>query len=65
MGDTIKIINTGKEIAKSLEQYLKENDLKNEGIGTEEIYLTDTESNFLNVAKQLFHKEIKIQKIDL
>lgn len=65
LGDTIKIINTGKEIAKSLEQYLKENDLKNEGIGTEEIYLTDTESNFLNVAKQLFHKEIKIQKIDL
>ena len=63
LGDTIKIINTGKEIAKSLEQYLKENDLKNEGIGTEEIYLTDTESNFLNVAKQLFHKEIKIQKI--
>lgn len=65
LGDKIKIINTGKEIAKSLEQYLKENDLKNEGIGTEEIYLTDTESNFLNVAKQLFHKEIKIQKIDL
>lgn len=65
LGDKIKIINTGKEIAKSLEQYLKENDLKNEGIGTEEIYLTDTESNFLNVAKKLFHKEIKIQKIDL
>lgn len=56
-----KIINTGKIIAENFEKYIeKGNDDKMKVETTEEkyqIYLTDTECNFINVAKKLLKDE--------
>ena len=56
-----KIINTGKIIAENFEKYIeKGNDDKMKVDTTEEkyqIYLTDTECNFINVAKKILKDE--------
>jgi len=55
-----EIINTGKIIA----DYIEKNDLDgNENLEEDEIYLTDTECNFLDVAKNILNKDIKIKKL--
>ena len=66
LGRNIDIINTGEMVAKELEQYLLENDLKNDKLNKSEvdIYLTDTECNFLNVARKLLeNEEMNIKKL--
>lgn len=62
LGKKVEIINTGEKLSKDLEEILKkqqkENTSKEEGDC--EIYLTDTETNFLQVASKLLkEKEIK------
>jgi glutamate racemase len=46
VGDNITIIEPGKEAALLLKKFLDDNDLKNEGKGSLEIYLSDIPRNF-------------------
>ena len=63
--DTL-IINTGEMVSKAVEKYLVEHNLQNEEKHEAEyqIYLTDTECNFINVAKQLVKDDGIIEKIE-
>ena len=59
LGENVEIINTGKMVSKDLKEMLTlanmQNDTKNQG--DYEIYLTDTETNFINVAEKLLENE--------
>ena len=61
----IDVINTGEMVSKYLKEYLKENNMKNsaENKAKYEIYLTDTECNFLNVANKLLQDDTITQNI--
>lgn len=62
----VEIINTGEMVAKELEEYLLQNKIENDSNNSKktDIYLTDTECNFLNVAKKLLENEnIDIKKL--
>lgn len=66
LGNNIEIINTGKMVANEIKKYIEQNNLQNR---TErsltEIYLTDTECNFINVAKNILKVEnLNIKKIE-
>lgn len=67
LGSNVKLVNTGEEIAKFLEVYLEENNIKNNDskIGKEKIYLTDVECNFINVASILLNRKVKVEKLML
>lgn len=69
LGNSVNIINTGKKIAKYLRNYLKENNIENdkENIGKYEIYLTDTECKFIEVAKNISNNinTSNIKKVDI
>ena len=55
-----EIINTGKIIA----DYIAKSDLASiENLDDDEIYLTDTECNFLEVAKNILNQDIEIKKL--
>ena len=54
-------------VAEELKEFIYANNLENstEKSGNTEIFLTDLECNFINVAKSLMQKDrIDIQKID-
>lgn len=59
------IINTGETVSKAVEKYLIKNELENEKEHQAEyqIYLTDTECNFIHVARQLIKEDDMIEKI--
>ena len=58
----VDIINTGEKVAIYVKKYLQDNDLQNDDKEKKNIiFLTDTESNFINIAKTLLQKEIKIE----
>lgn len=62
----IEIINVGETVARDLEKYMNKQQIKNEekNDSNVEIYLTDTECNFLNVARKLLeNEEIEIKRI--
>lgn len=61
----VEIINTGEMVSKYLNKMLKINELQNDENkkGKYEIFLTDTETNFVNVAKKLLNNENVIQNI--
>lgn len=65
LGDSVEIINTGEIMAKYLKDYLKQNNLSNNtgNVSNYKIYLTDTECNFINVAKNLLNDESMQNKI--
>lgn len=66
LGSKVEIINTGKQMAKCLEKYLKEKEiLGNYKNAKYEINLTDTECSFINVAEKLLGKKVEINKIEL
>ncbi len=69
LGNNVELINTGEKIAEYVEEYLKINDMQsNSSIGEHKYYLTDTECNFINVAKNILQDENitnKIQKIEI
>jgi len=55
LSENTMIINTGETVSKEVEHFLAEHNMKNdrENKAKYQIYLTDTEVNFLNVASQL------------
>ena len=57
LSDNVEIINTGEMISKDLNKILRINEMQNEEErkGKYEIYLTDTETNFVNVDKKLLN----------
>lgn len=63
----VETINTGKQMAKYLKKYLQENNMLNQNKNNGEyiINLTDTETNFMNVAEKLLGKKIQINKLEL
>lgn len=63
--DTL-IINTGEMVSEAVEKYLEEYQMQNEknNEAKYQIYLTDTECNFINVAKQLVKDDEIIDKIE-
>lgn len=62
----VDIINTGEKVANFLNKYLKENKIENNDAKRDyDIYLTDTESNFVNIAKSLLQDEIKIKEVKI
>ncbi len=67
LGNNVEIINTGKQMAKYLKEYLNKNNMENTITNKENysINLTDTECNFINVAEKLLNKSLKINKIEL
>ena len=59
----VDIINTGEKVATYIQKYLEENKMQNDNTKKDDlIYLSDTESNFINIAKNLLQEEIKIQE---
>lgn len=59
----VDIINTGEKVATYVQKYLADNNLRNDEKNKKNIiYLTDTESNFINIAKNLLQEEIKIEE---
>lgn len=68
LGEKVDIINTGEKLAKYLKSYLIENNMQNDDNlkPNYELFLTDTECNFINVANKLLQKSmINIEKINL
>ena len=55
LNESIEIINTGEILSKYLKEYLEKEQKQNkkDNVGNYEIYLTDTETNFVNVAEKL------------
>ena len=63
LGVSVDIVNTGEKLAKYLKQYIIDNNLENYNEKPKyELFLTDTECNFINVANKLLDNKIK--KID-
>ena len=65
LDEKVEIINTGEMVSKNLEEILKMYNIQNDTNhnGNYEIYLTDTETNFVNVAGRLLeNKDIKISE---
>lgn len=68
LGEKVDIINTGEKLAIYLKDYLVENNMQNnDKFNTNyDLFLTDTECNFINVANKLLQKSmINIKKINL
>ena len=66
VGENVDIINTGEMVAKEVKEYIIKNKMQNNDneISNTQIYLTDLECNFINVAKKLLQVEdVNIQKI--
>lgn len=66
IGENVDIINTGKMVANNVKEFINNNKLENDSKkeGNTQIYLTDIECNFVNVAKKLMQQEkLDIKKI--
>lgn len=65
LGKNVEIINTGEMLSKDLKKVLIKNCKQNEETeqGKCEIYLTDTETNFIRVAKKLLKDDEILQTI--
>ncbi len=65
LGENVEIINTGEMVSKDLKEILASSDMQNDvnNHGNYKIYLTDTETNFINVASKLLENEnIKVNE---
>ena len=61
----VDIINTGEKVATYVKKYLEDNNMQNDEENKKDIiYLTDTESNFIIIAKNLLQQEIRIEEAD-
>lgn len=60
-----QVINTGEMVAKEIKEYIQKNGLETDTKkrSIDEIYLTDTECNFIEVAKKLINEDHIIQNI--
>lgn len=64
LGNEVDVINTGEKLSDYLKKYLEERKWLNPTRKKEyEIYLTDTESNFIQIAQNLLQNENSISKI--
>ena len=64
LGNKVDVINTGEKLSRYLINYLEKKELlKESGKGKYEIYLTDTETNFIDVASKLLDNEESIKDI--
>lgn len=64
LGENIEIINTGTTLAVKLQEELKkQNLLSNKKEANYQFYLTDVETNFIQVAQKLLQNQNKIEKI--
>lgn len=64
LGNQVEIINTGEMVANDIENYLVNHEMqKEEGKADYQIYLTDTECNFIEVAKKLLNDDELVNKI--
>lgn len=65
LGKKVEIIHTGEKLSKDLKEILTKQEAENKGEkrGNYEIYLTDTETNFVKVAKKLLKNDEIIQNI--
>lgn len=66
LGDKTEVIDTGEKLSKDLKGLLEKLNQKNvqNRIGNYQIYLTDTETNFINVAEKLLQNKHIIDKIN-
>lgn len=66
LGKQIEIINTGEILSKKLKYLLEERSIQNQSkkIPNYEMYLTDKETNFIQVANQLLGSENKIEQVE-
>ena len=67
LGKNVEIINTGEIVAKDVKKYIFDNKIENneKNKSNTQIYLTDLECNFINVAKKLMNqKDILLKKIE-
>lgn len=67
LGKNVDVINTGEMLAKTLNETLKSSNIANEEKEAKEyeIYLTDMETNFINVASKLLKDDNIVEKIKL
>ena len=67
LGKEKELINTGEMLSKRLNYILKNNDIENTYIENKkhQIYLTDLETNFINVANKLLKNEQLTKSIEL
>ena len=64
LGEKVEIINTAKQVSKTLAKMLKDNGLETNTIaGKHEIFLTDTKCKFIEIANKLFANKIKIENV--
>lgn len=65
LGKKVEIIHTGEKLSKDLKEMLIKHEAENieEEQGNYEIYLTDTETNFVKVAKKLLKNDEIVQRI--
>lgn len=65
LGKKVEIIHTGEKLSKDLREILNKQQIENkkEKQGNCEIYLTDTETNFVKVAKKLLKNDEIVQTI--
>lgn len=63
--DKVEIINTGEKLSEDLKQILIKQNIQNinKEDGKYEIYLTDTETNFVNIANKLLNDDEIIKRI--
>ena len=66
LGNDKEIINTGEMLSKRLKEILNNNDIENltDSKGKYQIYLTDLETNFINVASNLLQDNSISDKIE-
>lgn len=67
VGQNVEVINTGEMVSKYINQILETNELQNTQISSREyeIYLTDKETNFINVANKLLEIDDMQDKIKI
>lgn len=62
----VDVINTGEKVATYLETFLKDNKLENNKNAKKcSIYLTDKETNFINIASRLLEQNIEIKYAEI
>jgi len=66
LGEKVEIIDTGDKVAEFIEKLLEDEGKRNNqtATGKYDIYLTDTETNFLKFGERLLNKSIEIKKTD-
>ncbi len=67
LGEKVEIVNTGKKVVEYLRSFLRNTNSLNEdeNYHNNEFYLTDMETDFLRVAKNLMKSDITIKKAEI